>query len=72
MTAQNPNPPHDPNRKIRLKAIAGLYVKGQPIEPGEVFELEAREITKDMLGFRYEFVDHTDRPLVFRTGYAFL
>jgi len=70
MTATNV--PYDPSRKIRLKCLQGLYVKGMPIAPGEVFELEAREITGDMIGFRYQFVNQDDRPLVFRKTYAFL
>jgi hypothetical protein len=58
---------YDPKKLISLKAVSGLFIKGERIEPGQVFEVEAQEVGNILSTGRAKFKDEADRPLVFKS-----
>lgn len=57
---------YDPTRKIRLMAVSAIFVRGQRIEPGTIFEVQAKEADEILHTNRAKFADELDRGLVYK------
>ena len=66
MLSQNQTKPYDPKQKVRLQAVRALFVDGQSVEAGAVFEVCADEAGNILATSRAKFADDADRHLVYK------
>ncbi len=66
MQTVNPIGPHDPRRMIRLVATRPLFFKGERVEVGAEFQVQAQDVPEVLVTLRAKFADEVDRPLVYK------
>ncbi len=66
MLSKNQPKRYDPKRKVRLQAVRALFVNGQRVEEGTVFEVCADEAGDILATSRAKFADEADRGLVYK------
>lgn len=60
------NTSYDPKQMVRLKSVRPLFVHGKRVEVGEEFEVQAQHAAEILITLRAEFVNQSDRPLVYK------
>lgn len=66
MLSKNQPKRYDPKHMVRLQAVRALYVNGQRVEVGAVFEVCADEAGNILATLRAKFADEADRGLVYK------
>ncbi len=55
-----------PDRMVRLKVLRPMFLGARRLEPGDVFEVEARNADGILQTRRADFADQSQRELVYK------